>query len=112
MQWMTIFIRKSLFHQPNDGQEMIRSEWDCLEQTEDDWVIERFEVRVRGKKPLVLVAPKYEKLVFVTQQYLSISLPQAKEFLREAVLNSPDPFTFDEHVRLLKALERDLEDGR
>ncbi|WP_171394502.1 hypothetical protein [Vibrio mediterranei] len=32
-------------------------DWVCLEDGEDDYVIERVELRVKGKKPLVLNNP-------------------------------------------------------
>ena len=69
-------------------------DWICLEAGEDDYVIERFEVRVKGKKPLVLNNPSYSKLLFVTQQYLNIKLEPAKQFIRESVLDTPEPLSF------------------
>ncbi|EJB0234258.1 hypothetical protein QSX71_004595 [Vibrio vulnificus] len=81
-------------------------EWVCIEDGEDDYVIERFEVRVKGKKPLVINNPSFSKLIFVTQQYLNCSLEMTKELLKRTVLNSPEPFTIEEHIKLVEFLER------
>ena len=83
-------------------------DWVCLEAGEDDYIIERFEVRVKGKKPLVLNQPSYSKLLFVTQQYLNIKLEPAKHFIRQSVLDTPDPLGFDEYWRMRAVLERQL----
>jgi hypothetical protein len=85
---------------------MNTNDWVCIDADEDDYVIERFEVRVKGKKPLVLNSPSFSKLVFVTQQYLNLSLNQAKELIRMSVLDSPEPFTVEEYSRLLAYLEQ------
>nr|WP_012219796.1 hypothetical protein [Vibrio sp. 23023]ABX76983.1 Conserved hypothetical protein [Vibrio sp. 23023] len=85
---------------------MNTNDWVCIDADEDDYVIERFEVRVKGKKPLVLNSPSFSKLVFVTQQYLNLSLNQAKELIRTTVLDSPEPFTVEEYSRLLAYLEQ------
>ena len=53
---------------------MKSDEWVCIEDGEGDYVIERFEVRVKGKKPLVINHPSFSKLLFVTQQYINGSL--------------------------------------
>ncbi len=39
-------------------------EWVCIEDGEDDCVIERFEVRVKGEKPLVINNPSFSKFIF------------------------------------------------
>ncbi|EGU41739.1 hypothetical protein [Vibrio scophthalmi] len=83
-------------------------DWVCLEAGEDDYVIERFEVRVKGKKPLVLNKPSYSKLLFVTQQYLNIKLEPAKQFIRDSVLDTPEPLSFDEYWRMREVLEKQL----
>ncbi len=82
--------------------------WVCQEEDDDDYVVDRFELRVRGKKPLVLNAPTFSKLVFVTQQYLHCSLDTAKSLLKIAIIDAPDPLTAQEHCRLVMALERHL----
>ncbi len=81
-------------------------EWVCTEEDENDYVIERFELRIKGKKPLVINNPSLSKLVFVTQQYLNCSLAVTKEILKRTVLNSPEPFTIEEHIKLLEFLEK------
>lgn len=81
-------------------------EWVCIEEDENDYVIERFEVRVKGKKPLVFHEPSFPKLVFVTQQYLNCSHDMAKELLRRTILDSPDPLTIREYAKLVALLER------
>ncbi|EGQ7796011.1 hypothetical protein C1S86_24920 [Vibrio parahaemolyticus] len=82
--------------------------WICLEDGEDDYVIERFELRVRGRKPLILNNPTYSKLMFVTQQYLHLSKTATEQLIRTTILNSPDPLTADEHMRLVRVLEKSL----
>ncbi|EOV0110307.1 hypothetical protein ACWO25_004524 [Vibrio parahaemolyticus] len=81
-------------------------EWVCIEDGEDDYVIERFEVRTKGKKPLVLNKPTFSKLMFVTQQYLNCSLDVTKAIVRRTVLDSPEPFTIAEYSRLVAFLEK------
>lgn len=81
-------------------------EWVCVEDGEDDYVIERFEVRMKGKKPLVLNKPTFSKLMFVTQQYLNCSLDVTKAIVRRTVLDSPEPFTIAEYSRLVAFLEK------
>ncbi|WP_031431374.1 hypothetical protein, partial [Vibrio parahaemolyticus] len=58
--------------------------WVCLEDGEDDYVIDHFELRAPGRKPLILKQPSFSKLMFVTQQYLHTSINTAKEILRMA----------------------------
>ncbi|RJX65830.1 hypothetical protein DZ860_20940 [Vibrio sinensis] len=87
---------------------METDDWVCLENGEDDYVIERFEVRVKGKKPLVINKPNYSKLVFGSQQYLNIKLEPAKQFIRESVLETPEPLSFDEYWRMRQVLEQHL----
>lgn len=80
-------------------------EWVCIENDEEDYVIERFEVRVKGKKPLVLNSPSFSKLLYVTQQYLNAPLNMTKELIHVTVLQSPDPLTLEEHYKLIRYLE-------
>ncbi|MCW8349357.1 hypothetical protein MD535_25620 [Vibrio sp. ZSDZ65] len=84
---------------------MNTNDWVCIDADEDDYVIERFEVRVKGKKPLVLNHPSYSKLLFVTQQYLNVSNEVAKDVLRHSILATPNPICFDEYWRIRSALE-------
>lgn len=81
-------------------------EWVCIEDSEDDYEIERFEVRVKGKKPLVINNPSYTKLLFTTQQYLNCSSYIVKELIRRTILDSPSPLTLSEHLKLIKFLEK------
>lgn len=81
-------------------------EWVCTEE-DSDYLIERFELRVQGKKPLVIKHPTYSKLLFVTQQYLNCSQEVSKFVLIEAVLNTPEPLTIEEYHRLMEFLERE-----
>ncbi|MCQ9090982.1 hypothetical protein [Vibrio alginolyticus] len=83
--------------------------WICLEDGEDDYVIERFELRVHGRKPLVLNNPTFSKLMFVTQQFLHCKTETTKQILRTTILNSPEPLTAEQHCRLVMALERHLD---
>lgn len=83
--------------------------WVCLEDGDDDYVIDRFELRVHGRKPLVLNQPSFSKLMFVTQQFLHTSHETTKQFLRATILNTADPFTAEEHCRLVTALEKHLQ---
>ncbi|WP_407547316.1 hypothetical protein [Vibrio parahaemolyticus] len=59
--------------------------WLCLEADEDDYVVEYFELRVRGRKPLVLNNP----LMFVTQQFLHTNKETTKKILKQTILDSP-----------------------
>ena len=86
---------------------MKSDEWVCIEDGEGDYVIERFEVRVKGKKPLVINHPSFSKLLFVTQQYLNGSLDMTKELIRKTVLQSPEPLTITEYIKLVEFLERE-----
>ncbi len=81
------------------------NDWVCIEDGESDYVIERFEVRTKGKKPLVLNKPSFSKLVFVTQQYLNLSLSSTKNLLKKTVLDSPEPMMLIEHIKLIEYLE-------
>lgn len=81
------------------------NEWVCIEDDDDDYVIERFEVRVKGKKPLVLNRPTYSKLVFVTQQYLNLSLNTTKALLKKSVLDTPEPLPLKDHLALVQYLQ-------
>lgn len=82
--------------------------WLCLEADEDDYVIEHFELRVRGRKPLVLNNPTFSKLMFVTQQFLHTNKETTKKILRQTILDSPEPLTAEEHCRLVMLLEQHL----
>lgn len=81
--------------------------WICLNE-DDDCTIERFEVRLKGRKPLVIEKPTTDKMITITKQYLNLSLPQTHLFLTQSVLNTPDPLTIDEHFKLIDALEKSL----
>ncbi len=81
--------------------------WICLNE-DDDCTIERFEVRLKGRKPLVIEKPTIDNMITITKQYLSLSIPQTHLFLTQAVLNTPDPLTIDEHFKLIEALEKSL----
>ncbi|EGU34091.1 hypothetical protein VIS19158_23322 [Vibrio scophthalmi LMG 19158] len=81
-------------------------DWVCLEAGEDDYVIARFEVRVKEKNPLVLNKLSYSKFLFVTQQYLNIKLEPAKQSICEPVLDTPDPLSFDEYWRTREVLKK------
>jgi hypothetical protein len=84
----------------------IPDNWVCLEDDEDDYVIDRFELRIKGKKPLVLNQPSFSKLFYNVQQYLHINQSQAKALLKVSVVDTPEPFTAQEHMALLHALVR------
>ncbi|MCG9661235.1 hypothetical protein [Vibrio mediterranei] len=81
-------------------------DWVCLEDTEDDYVIDRFELRVKGKKPLVLNNPSFSKLFYNVQQYLHINQTQAKALLQLTIVDVPDPLTATEHLKLVQALSK------
>ncbi len=81
--------------------------WICLNE-DDDCTIERFEVRLKGRKPLVIEKPTIDNMITITKQYLNLSIPQTHRFLTQAVLNTPDPLTIDEHFKLIEALEKSL----
>ncbi|MCG9702692.1 hypothetical protein L1D19_21735 [Vibrio natriegens] len=82
--------------------------WVCLEDDEDDYVIERFELRVHGRKPLVLNNPSFSKSMFVTQQFLHTNKETTKRILKATILDSSDPLTAEQHCLLVMALERHL----
>ncbi len=69
------------------------NEWVCTEDGEGDHVVERSEVRVKGRKPLVNNNPFFSKLIFVTQQYLNCSLNITNDLIKRTVLNLSEPFT-------------------
>lgn len=66
-------------------------DWICAENRDDDYRIARYEVRTKGKKPLVLETPTFEQIVFVTQQYLNISVAQTRRLIILSVIETPDP---------------------
>ncbi|TOG94864.1 hypothetical protein [Vibrio parahaemolyticus] len=82
--------------------------WICLEHGEDDYVIDHFELRAPGRKPLILKQPSFANLMFLTQQYLNTSERTTTQILGAAILNTADPFTAEEHCRLVTALEHHL----
>ncbi len=105
----TELFKMNDIHSPNGNiMQTNNAPWICLEDGEDDYVIERFELRVRGRKPLILNNPTYSKLMFVTQQYLHLSKTATEQLIRTTILNSPDPLTADEHMRLVRVLEKSL----
>ncbi|HHY0551866.1 TPA: hypothetical protein ACVU5P_004185 [Vibrio parahaemolyticus] len=79
------------------------NEWVCVEQTEDDYRIAHFEVRMKGKKPLVIKDPNFEKLLFVTKQYLHTNLTNTERIIRASVIHTPDP-DLEWHTEALKTL--------
>lgn len=83
-------------------------EWICQEE-DGDYVIERFEIRLKGRKPLVLESPTVRHLVNVTSQYLNITTQQTHQFLAQAILYTPEPFSIEEHFRLIEALKKHLD---
>ncbi|MCQ9087096.1 hypothetical protein [Vibrio alginolyticus] len=86
----------------------VNNPWVCLEDGEDDYVIERFELRVHGRKPLVLNNPSFSKLMFVSQQFLHTNKETTKRLLRTTILDSPEPLTAEQHCMLVMALEQHL----
>ncbi|HBN6206270.1 TPA: hypothetical protein ACF311_004875 [Vibrio parahaemolyticus] len=82
--------------------------WVCQEEDEEDYVIDHFELRALGRKPLILKQPSFSKLMFVTQQYLHTSKTITSQILRTTILNTAEPFTAEEHCRLVTALENHL----
>ncbi|MCY9855122.1 hypothetical protein [Vibrio mediterranei] len=74
--------------------------WVCLK--DDDYVIDRFELRIKGRKPLVLNQSSFSKLFYNVQQYLNINQSQAK--VKVSVVDTPTPITTQEHMSLLYAL--------
>lgn len=83
-------------------------EWKCLEAGEDNFELSRLELRVRGKKPLVLTNPHFTQLVDNAKQYLNVSDMVARKFIEISVLESPEPLSFEEHWKLVAALESHL----
>ncbi|MDN3683180.1 hypothetical protein [Vibrio tapetis] len=49
----------------------------------------------------------FKRLLFVTQQYLNGSLDMTKELIRKTVLQSPEPLTINEYIKLVELLESD-----
>ncbi len=82
--------------------------WVCLEDGEDDYVIDHFELRASGRKPLILKQPSFEDLIYLTQQYLHTTKNTTIQILKIAVINTAEPFTAEEHCRLVTALEHHL----
>lgn len=81
------------------------NDWVCTESDESDYVIERFEIRITGKKPLILNKPSYSRLVFVTQQYLNLPLSTTKAIIKKCVIDSPDPLLLGDYLRLIEYLQ-------
>lgn len=85
--------------------------WILVDSADDsDYVLERFEVRLKGKKPLVINNPTTAKLVHVTSQYLGINSATAKAFIWRTVVDTPEPQTLDEYesdLRTIAYLERE-----
>ncbi|MFM2668733.1 hypothetical protein AAFX24_28740 [Vibrio mediterranei] len=79
--------------------------WVCVDADEDDYTIEQFELRIKGRKPLVLRQPGYGRLTQNTQQYLSCSLGIAKQVIQVAVLDTPEPPTLEEYRQIEKMIE-------
>ncbi|WP_210499338.1 hypothetical protein [Vibrio crassostreae] len=76
---------------------------DFLPSTDDDVIIQRLELRVRGKKPLVLEDPSTERLMRGIMGYLRVSHLKAKGVLVEAVINTPDP-EIEEYIEAQKTI--------
>ncbi|WP_390242545.1 hypothetical protein [Vibrio sp. R78045] len=83
-------------------------EWVCEKGDEEDYIVERFEIRVKGKKPLVLNEPTFSQIVFVTQQYVNLSLPLTKQIVSKSVLGSVEPLTLKDHCALVNYLEASI----
>lgn len=85
-------------------------DWVNTGASEDDYVIERFEVRLKGKKPLVLNKPSFEQLVYVTRQYLNLSERNTISFVRSSVLDTPEPDLerYLDAVKTIAYLEREV----
>ena len=81
-------------------------EWICLNDDEDDYIIERVEFRVKGKRPLVLDKPNFSRLFYNVQQYLHLDRAQTKAVLQVAIIDAPDPLTANEYLRLLQVLSK------
>lgn len=79
--------------------------WVLVDSADDsDYVLERFEVRLKGKKPLVIQNPTTAKLVHVTAQYLGINSATAKAFIWRTVVETPEPPTLSQHEDALKTI--------
>lgn len=72
---------------------------------EDNYTIARYEVRVKGRKPLVLVYPSMSKLLSNVRQYIGCSDEMARRILIKTIIETPDPLSFDDHFKLLRYLE-------
>ncbi|MBD6945061.1 hypothetical protein [Vibrio parahaemolyticus] len=83
--------------------------WVCLNDDEDDCVIERVELRVQGRKPLIINNPTMSKLIFTTKQFLHTNTTTTHKILKTSILDTPDPLTAEQHCRLVMALERHLD---
>ncbi|MGD1448225.1 hypothetical protein [Vibrio harveyi] len=81
-----------------------KDDWICLDGSKDNYKLVRFEVRTKGKKPLVLMHPSFEKLLFVTAQYLGVTVSQARHILILSVLNTPEP-DLDWYTSALKTIQ-------
>ncbi|HEQ3599493.1 hypothetical protein [Vibrio parahaemolyticus] len=80
--------------------------WVLVDSADDsDYVLERFEVRLKGKKPLVIQNPTTAKLVHVTAQYLGVNTATAKAFVWRTVVETPEPQTLIEYESDLKTIE-------
>lgn len=102
-------LKLTLLHQPNGSIMQTHNDpWVCLEDGEDDYVIDHFEIRAPGRKPLILKQPSFSKLMFVTQQYLHTSKNTTTQILRATILDTAEPFTAEEHCRLVTVLEHHL----
>ncbi|TVO39897.1 hypothetical protein [Vibrio algivorus] len=84
--------------------------WVCIDDDESDYIVEHFEVRVKGqkRKPLIIKAPTMSKLLFLTRQYLNTSDHVVRNILRVTIIDTPDPITAAEHFRIIEALEHHL----
>lgn len=85
--------------------------WVLVDSSDDsDYVLERFEVRLKGKKPLVINNPTIPKLIQVTAQYLGTNSATAKAFIWRTVVETPEPPTLSQHedaVKTISYLERE-----
>lgn len=73
---------------------------------EDNYVISRYEVRIKGRKPLVLVEPSISKIITNVRQYLSCKESVAREILYKSVIETAEPLSIEEHFKLLRYLEK------
>jgi hypothetical protein len=79
--------------------------WVCIEDDEEDYVIDQFEIRTKGKKPLVLRKPGFGRLTQNTKQYLNCPLAIAKEVIRASVLDTLDPPTIEQYEQVQRTIE-------